>query len=251
MTAALYAFTCGHLTMPLGAFLEGEDGMLTVPVPAFLAVHEKGAVLFDTGLSPHLADGDGAYRSQIHASIETHVSAPDLIGARLAAAGIDSRRITHVVNSHLHFDHAGGNCLAPDVPVLVQAREVAAARKGGARFGYVTQDFETGQTLQTLDGAHDVFGDGAVVCLPTYGHTPGHQSLKVAADGGTFVLAGDACYLRRTLEEMHLPASRYDAVQMRASLARLKALQARGATIVYGHDPAFWAGVPQAPLRLA
>ena len=251
MTVALYAFTCGHLTMPMAAFLEGEPGSLTVPVPAFLAVHEAGAVLFDTGLNPRLADADRLYGGRIHASIETHVTPADLIDARLHAAGIDPHAIAFVVNSHLHFDHAGGNCLAPDVPVLVQAREIDAARRGGARFGYVEEDYDTGQTLRALDGAHDVFGDGSVVCLPTYGHTPGHQSLKVATPRGTYVLAGDACYLRRTLEEMHLPASRYDAEAMRASLTRLKALQRRGATIVYGHDPEFWAGVPQAPSRLA
>ena len=28
----------------------------------------------------------------------------------------------------------------------------------------------------------ELFGDGRIVCLPTYGHTPGHQSLKVRLD---------------------------------------------------------------------
>ena len=64
-------------------------------------------------------------------------------------------------------------------------------------------------------------------------------------------IAGDACYLRRTLDDMHLPRFRYNDEQMLASLRALKALQQRGARIMYGHDPEFWETVPQAPVRLA
>jgi len=63
-------------------------------------------------------------------------------------------------------------------------------------------------------------------------------------------LAGDACYLRRTLEALHLPSVVDDEVAMRASLQRLRALRDAGARIVYGHDPVFWATVPQAPAAL-
>ena len=83
--------------------------------------------------------------------------------------------------------------------------------------------------------------------MPTYGHTPGHQSLRVRLAGGDVVLCADACYLRRTLQALHLPAIVHDAAEMLASLHRLRALQQAGARIVYGHDPDFWATVPQAP----
>jgi glyoxylase-like metal-dependent hydrolase (beta-lactamase superfamily II) len=64
------------------------------------------------------------------------------------------------------------------------------------------------------------------------------------------VLTGDACYLRRTLDEMHLPMVVHDAEGMRASLRRLRALRDAGAQIIYGHDPEFWATVPQAPAEV-
>ena len=67
---------------------------------------------------------------------------------------------------------------------------------------------------------------------------------------GDVVLTGDACYLRRTLEEMRLPMILHDADEMRRSLQKLKELQQRGARIFYGHDPEFWAGVPQAPAQV-
>ena len=92
-----------------------------------------------------------------------------------------------------------------------------------------------------------MFGDGSVTCIPTYGHTLGHQALRVRLAGGDVVLAADACYLRRTLEELHLPPVVRDREAMLASLRHLRALRERGARIFYGHDPELWAGMPQAP----
>jgi N-acyl homoserine lactone hydrolase len=38
--------------------------------------------------------------------------------------------------------------------------------------GFNPRDFDLGHKLRLVDGEHDVFGDGSVVCLPTHGHTP-------------------------------------------------------------------------------
>jgi glyoxylase-like metal-dependent hydrolase (beta-lactamase superfamily II) len=96
-----------------------------------------------------------------------------------------------------------------------------------------------------------LFGDGSVVCLPTHGHTPGHQSLKLRLAGGDVVLAADSCYFCRTLRERRLPRFAHDHEAMHASLDRLAGLEARGARIFFGHDPEFWQTVPQAPRPLA
>ena len=47
-----------------------------------------------------------------------------------------------------------------------------------------------------------------------------HQSLRVRLVGGDVVLCGDACYLRRSLEDLHLPPFAADADAMRASPSR-------------------------------
>jgi glyoxylase-like metal-dependent hydrolase (beta-lactamase superfamily II) len=116
-----------------------------------------------------------------------------------------------------------------------------------AAHGYNRCDFDLGHKRLLIDGEHDVFGDGSVICLPTHGHTPGHQSLRVKLDGGEIVLAADACYFCRTLRERRLPRRVHDREAMLASLDRLAALQAAGARIFFGHDPEFWRTVPQAP----
>ncbi len=100
-----------------------------------------------------------------------------------------------------------------------------------------------------LDGEHDVFGDGAVVLIPTYGHTPGHQSLFVrAGKQAQMVCASDACYTRDNMDRDVLPKILWDASVMRDSLATLRKLRDQaGATMFYGHDPAQWQTMPRVP----
>jgi glyoxylase-like metal-dependent hydrolase (beta-lactamase superfamily II) len=88
------------------------------------------------------------------------------------------------------------------------------------------------------------------VCLPTHGHTPGHQSLKVRLPDGEIVLAADACYFCRTMRERRLPKYVHDRTAMHASLDRLAQLEAGGARIFFGHDSDFWKAVPQAPAAI-
>jgi N-acyl homoserine lactone hydrolase len=137
--------------------------------------------------------------------------------------------------------------------VLVQRREWEAGTdpETAARLGFNPRDFDLGHKVRLVDGEHDVFGDGSVMCLPTYGHTPGHQSLKLRLAAGDVVLAADSCYFCRTLRERRLPRFVYDRAAMLAALDRLAALEAGGARICFGHDPEFWAAVPQAPIPLA
>ena len=254
MAVELYAFTCGFLTLPRAFLLKGESGMITVPVPSYLIVHPKGRVLFDTGLHEKELENPADYAGDVIARYHTfHFSAGEEIGARLRAIGVDPDGINIVVNSHLHFDHCGGNAQLPNADILIQRRELEHARATGSTNGYLVTDWDTGQGFREVDGEHDIFGDGTVVCLPTYGHTPGHQSLVVETAGGRMVLCGDACYFRRTLEEMRLPSpiGVNDAEGMRASLRKLKALQDAGARLMYGHDPEFWQDVPQAPRAVA
>jgi glyoxylase-like metal-dependent hydrolase (beta-lactamase superfamily II) len=246
MAVRLHALACGWLTGPAALFLTGEPGPLRVPVPAFLVVHPRGTVLFDSGLHPEAARDPTGRLGEAATIFTVERTAADDVAARLAALDVDAARVDWLVNSHLHFDHTGGNALVPNARLVVQRSEWEAGHDADAMRAnhYDPRDYDLGHALLAVDGAHDLFGDGRVVCVPTPGHTPGHQSLRVRLDSGDVVLTADACYLRRTLEALLLPAIVHDAETMRASLRRLGALRDAGARLIYGHDPEDWASVP-------
>jgi glyoxylase-like metal-dependent hydrolase (beta-lactamase superfamily II) len=75
-----------------------------------------------------------------------------------------------------------------------------------------------------------------VVSLPTDGHTPGHQSLRLRFDGSEVVLAADACYFGQTLRERRLSRNMYDREAMLASLDRLEALERGGARAMISYS---------------
>ncbi|MEZ5227741.1 MAG: N-acyl homoserine lactonase family protein [Acidimicrobiales bacterium] len=174
MTVSLYAMTCGHLTIPTSFLLAGRDGTTRVPVTSYLVDHPRGRVVFDTGCHVATQTDPTAHVGEVLARFHAFdYGAGEDVGARLQAFDIDPASVTHVVNSHLHFDHCGGNALLPNATVIVQRREWEAAQEGGERRGYVAADFDTGQPTLLLDGDHDLFGDGTVVVFPTIGHTLG------------------------------------------------------------------------------
>jgi N-acyl homoserine lactone hydrolase len=238
----LFPMTCGWLEASLGLFVEGAPGRIRVPVPSFLVRHPRGAVVFDTGL--HVAmQRDPADRLGVLAQVFQVSFAPgEELAARLAVLAVDPAEVRWLVTSHLHFDHVGGNAQLPNARWVLQRREWEAARdeEWRARAFYDPRDYDLGHDRLAVDGEHDLFGDGTVVCLPTFGHTPGHQSLHVRTAEDDVVLTADACYLRRTLEDGIQPPNVFDAAAMRASLARLRALREGGARLVFGHEPEGW-----------
>lgn len=255
MAVQLYAYTCGFLTIPRRFLLRGEDGWITVPIPSYLIVHPSGRALFDSGL--HLqsqSDPVGYIGVEGMAYNTFHFHPGEEVSARLSAMNVPPDEVEFIVNSHLHYDHAGGNGQIPNADVVVQGREWAHAKAvaaDGAGGGYLSKDWDTGQRVRQVEGEHDLFGDGSVVCIPTYGHTPGHQSLRVRTEqGGEYVLCGDACYLKQSLETLHTPGVIADREAALSVFHRFRQMQAGGAKIMFGHDPEFWKSVPQAPLRL-
>ena len=235
----LYAFTCGHITLPMSFFLDGELGKAKVPACVFLIDHPKGLVLFDTGFSDRFVGMDKGLGKIVDMPEDNDVA------QRLRSIDIDPDRIDFIINSHLLIDHAGGNALVPNATIIIQDGEWDFGMSGEDT-AYDARDFDTGQPVKRIRGEHDLFGDGTVVIFPTAGHTPGHQSVRVKTATGEAILAGDCCNMRRSLDEMHLPDHCYNMDQYRGSLEHLSQLRRAGAHIFYGHDPEFWATVPQA-----
>ena len=152
----------------------------TFPVFVHTIEHSDAVILVDTGMtgSHPLVEEDWHPRGY-----------PDRI----------PRDVAVVVNTHLHFDHCGGNHLFAGVPIHVQARELADAR---------SEDDYTVPEWVDFDGASYVEHDGEVELLPgirlipTPGHTAGHQSVLVEGVG---VVGGDVAYSFRELGEADTP----------------------------------------------
>ncbi len=242
----LHMLSVGSMTSALGGFLEGESGSFTYPVSAFVIEHRDGLVVVDTGLHPDLAVDSGRL-GRLDGPFQVHLPADGsgTVGPALRAAGFDPAQVTHTVLTHLHFDHTGGLLELPNAKLVVQAAEWAALGDEAlvASGAYNPADVQLGHDRQELRGDHDLFGDGTVECLLTDGHTVGHQSVRVRAESGTFVVCGDCCYLRRTLEDEHLPPFGVDRARQLAAVRRMADERRAGATLLFGHDPEQWATI--------
>lgn len=227
----------GRLTASL-TIITGEDDIATLPIPSWLIEHPQGLVLFDTGLHPDLQHStDRIGRSARF--FQPDFPAGEELGARLTAAGVRPSDITHIIFSHLHFDHVGGTAEIPDARIVVQGDEWTAGNDPRLieKGAYMPDDYVLGHDVQTITGLHDLFGDGTVVCVPTPGHTIGHQSLRVELESGPVVLTGDCIYFDHMLAEMRVPNFGYDTDQQRASMLELQRLRDdEGCRLLYGHD---------------
>jgi glyoxylase-like metal-dependent hydrolase (beta-lactamase superfamily II) len=228
-------FNAGWLTAAAGVWRRGDDLDRTVRFPVPVYVVEAGAhrVLIDTGLHPSAAADAQAYYERPEVT--------DLFALDLdlnVAERVNVTTITHVVLTHLHFDHAGGLALLPaSIPVLVQRREWEAGHDSMAikRNGYFPIDFdEPAREVVLVDGDRDVFGDGAITLMLTPGHTPGHQSVRIGDD---LVLGGDATYFASGLDDHRFPVYGDDYEQQARSADRLRALRDAGVRVMPGHDP--------------
>ncbi|WP_406484663.1 MBL fold metallo-hydrolase [Streptomyces microflavus] len=204
------------------------------PVLAYLVEHERGRLLFDTGIGAGDPGAEAHYRPRRR----------PLEGA-LAAAGAALEDVAVVVNCHLHFDHIGGNPLLAGVPVLVQEAELATARRGGYTIDALV-DFP-GARYEELSGEAELWP--GVWIVPTPGHTDGHQSLVVRqGDGTVVVLAGqahdfashyasDELARRAALDGVAPPLPPY-----RPWLDRLADFEP--GRVFFGHDCSVWEPVP-------
>jgi N-acyl homoserine lactone hydrolase len=142
-------------------------------VPGHLHViqHPDGPILVDTGMIDSTPELDEEWSPTVY---------PERI----------PRDVSLVVNTHLHFDHCGGNRLFAGVPIYVQRTEREAAREPG----YTIPEWVEfpGARYVELDGEAEIAP--GVRVLPTPGHTPGHQSVLVETEDGLVVVAGDVAY---------------------------------------------------------
>lgn len=157
-------------------------GSLLVEVQPFAVITGKDILLLDTGLGFSL---DG--KLQIHKNLED--------------AGIDPLKVTKVLLTHLHKDHAGGvsvtdklghHSLAfPNATYYVPKEELDYAFEKGFP-SYFTAEFEilTNNSKVVLLEASGVI-DGYIDYELVGGHSPYHHAFWIKENGETVFFGGD------------------------------------------------------------
>lgn len=253
--------TLGWEYLPKSWSLYGWDPQerLTEPVPGVLVEIDGGYILLDTGFNPALIR-DPALNKRFHGETQgARAILPEgegdpLLDA-LARAKIELSEIVAVGLSHLHNDHAGGlRHFAGGVPVFIQRRELAYGLRCDSEpehNGIFRVDFDD-PTLNFVELQGDTDDEPyeiapGVSALPTFGHTPGHQSFIVRYDkskgGGGFVFAFDAGDLRENFTE-EWPVGGVIDVDPALTVLHIKRLKSlaseSGMILVPGHDPHVW-----------
>ncbi len=223
-----------------------DRNRITLAMRCLLVESESHRLLVDTGV--------GNKESEKFRDIYgiENAGQPTRLEDSLRAEGIDPTEITHVVNTHLHFDHAGGNTLVasdgsllaafPNATYVIRRGEWEFAHLDNERVraSYISRNFDLladEGRVRFMDEDGDVVPGVRVVRTP--GHTPYHQSVVVETVGGSFCYLAD---LVPTVAHLPLPwimgydVMPLDTLESKRSL--LGRAAAEGWGLVFEHDPA-------------
>jgi glyoxylase-like metal-dependent hydrolase (beta-lactamase superfamily II) len=169
---------------------------------------------------------------------------------RLAAAGVTAESIDIVVNTHLHFDHCGGNTKLvdgtpkpafPNARYIVQRGEFEHAKSptDRDRASYLPENFlpieESGQ-WQFLDGDAEIVPGVEAIVMP--GHTRHMQCIKISGGGQTAFFLAD---LVPTTAHLGYPwimgFDLYPLTTLENKKKWLPRVAREGWTALFAHDP--------------
>ncbi len=248
----MYLMSCGKIRSRKNVYVPDADKSeyVEAPMPVFLITHPAGNVLFDTGPNPVMFEDAAAVLGGLAKAFHPVGDRESGVVAQLKKTGLDPDDVQYVVNSHLHFDHAGGNRFFPRATFIVSKKEVECARRPELQGkGYLKDDWDLNLNYRELEGVLDLFDDDRLIVLPLPGHTPGHQGLLVRLDNdGPFILSGDSVPFRENFEKRMAARTNLDDLQALTTIDLLKeTVQKEKASLIYGHDENYWDTLKLAP----
>src|SRR2546425_5649106 len=155
----------------------GRRNRIPLALRCLLVEHDAGLVLIDTGLR----NKEGDKFKDIYGVANEGREGRTRLEDSLAELGYGPEEVRWVINTHLHFAHAGGNtwCTGegrilpafPQATYVVQRGELEFARHTNERTqaSYLAHNFEA-IPFQTGGGEGDVLA--GIRCGPTPGHAP-------------------------------------------------------------------------------
>lgn len=241
MSLQIHALQVGMLRdFPTAALTYQHGWGETRDVPQIMFVITGGAkpVIVDTGTPP------AEHVRSIHGYDFERTESEDPRRA-LASIGVDPNDVEVVVNTHLHWDHCGGNALFANATFYVQRAELEYARdpfphnrKAFEQVGDVVPSWlATEEQIHPVDGDLDLGGGISLVSLP--GHTPGSQGVLVQAASTRYLIAGDTVNLYRNwlgsggLKHI-INGSFYSLPDFMESFTKIERLDAE---VIPSHDP--------------
>jgi len=215
-----------------------ERNRIPLALRCLLVEHDDGLVLIDTGIG----NKENEKFKDIYGVENAGANGRTKLEDAIAELGHTPDDITWVINTHLHFDHAGGNTTPqglafPRARYLVQRRELEFAKHTNERTAasYLAHNFER-VPFQLIDGEKEVLP--GIRCIPTPGHVPYHQSVLVESGGEKVCFLAD---LVPTSAHLPLPwIMGYDLEPLVTLETRRRTYQraeTEGWLLVFEHDP--------------
>lgn len=221
----------------------GPGGEVRFPCYSVLVEHNEGRLLFDSGYDLDHVRAVLPFEKPQQGEGQT-------IPSQLKLMGLGPEDITHVVNSHYHFDHVGGNKFCSKATVIAHKRELEQSRhcQPFERLGYSDLSFdEIGPRYELIEGDTEIMK--GVHLFETPGHTAGHLSMLVElTDRRPMLFTGDAVYTKESVEREIIAGFHLDPVASLESMRRIATLaEDHEAELFYSHDAASFADWRKAP----
>ncbi|HEY4277332.1 MAG TPA: N-acyl homoserine lactonase family protein [Conexibacter sp.] len=202
------------------------------PVYSVLIEHPDGLFLFDTGFDRDLVMERLPFELPEQTEEQT-------LPAQLARAGFSVGDVGAVINSHLHFDHCGGNRHLDAAKTILHRDELRQGRapEPFELLGYADRSWDAaGAGFQLVDGDAEL-ADGLRV-FHTPGHTIGHLSLLVELEGTRPLLfVADVVYTADAYARDHQAGFHWNPCEGVRSIRRVKELaRAWDAQVFFSHD---------------
>ncbi len=269
MGIKLHGLKLGGFPVPLGMLFEtggvrtsmrlddGDivNGLYQCPSLSYIIEHpDAGLIAFETGVSTNWSE---EWLSDWTDLVDLSGITPEVcIEAQLQANGWAPEDFSHVIQGHLHADHAGGLRVFEDAGAQIVVHEdewrfcVGNIETADAFFIRADWNFLSRAPQMLMYGDQEIAKDLWCISLP--GHTPGQMGLLIRLDStGWVLLTSDAMYFHDTIGDPNatspvnmLPEAWDNSI---AKIARIAA--DRDAFLLPGHDTVgtqYTAGVTEA-----